>query len=56
MMLHVVRLRIAFAQVPVRYLPRVGESAVTGDFGNAFSLGLEMIGLVLRTRLKPRPR
>ena len=38
-------------QIPVNYLPRVGRSAVTGDFRKAFLLGLEMIALVLRYRL-----
>jgi glycosyltransferase involved in cell wall biosynthesis len=38
-------------QIPVNYLPRVGESSVTGDFRKAFALGLWMIGLVLRYRL-----
>ncbi len=56
MMLHVVRPRIPFVQVPVRYLPRVGESAVTGDRRKAIKLGLHMIGLVLQTRLAHRPR
>jgi glycosyltransferase involved in cell wall biosynthesis len=56
MMLHVVRLRIPFVQVPVRYMPRVGESAVTGDWRKAFRLGVHMIGLVLRTRLAHRSR
>jgi glycosyltransferase involved in cell wall biosynthesis len=46
-------------QIPVNYLPRVGESSVTGDFWKAFFLGMTMIGLVLRYRLrswtKPRP-
>jgi glycosyltransferase involved in cell wall biosynthesis len=47
-------------QIPVNYLPRVGESSVTGDFRKAFLLGLTMIGLVLRYRLQswlsPRQR
>ena len=50
-------------QIPVNYLPRVGESSVTGDFKKAFVLGMTMIGLVLRYRLQgwlglrvPRPR
>jgi glycosyltransferase involved in cell wall biosynthesis len=50
-------------QIPVNYLPRVGESSVTGDLHKAFLLGLWMIGLVLRYRLlswarrrKLRPR
>ena len=45
-------------QVPVNYLPRVGESSVTGDMRKAFALGMLMIGLVLRYRLASwvRPR
>lgn len=39
-------------QIPVNYLPRVGESSVTGDFRKAFLLGLTMIGLVLKFRLR----
>ena len=39
-----------FVQVPVNYHPRVGESAVTGDFGKAVGLGLDMIRLVVVTR------
>ncbi len=39
-------------QIPVNYLPRVGESSVTGDFWKAFFLGITMIGLVLRYRLR----
>src|SRR5215211_5087588 len=38
-------------QIPVNYLPRVGESAVTGDTRKAASLGLGMISLVWRYRL-----
>jgi glycosyltransferase involved in cell wall biosynthesis len=39
-------------QVPVNYLPRVGTSSVTGDLRKAFALGMWMIGLVLRYRLR----
>src|SRR5438132_8351040 len=39
-------------QVPVNYLPRVGVSSVTGDVRKAILLGLWMIGLVLRYRLR----
>jgi glycosyltransferase involved in cell wall biosynthesis len=39
-------------QIPVNYLPRVGESSVTGDFWKAFFLGMTMIGLVLRYRVR----
>jgi glycosyltransferase involved in cell wall biosynthesis len=41
-----------FVQVPINYHPRVGESAVTGDLRKAFALGVEMIGLVLRIRMR----
>jgi len=48
-----------WVEVPVNYLPRVGESAVTGDLGKALVLGMQMIMLILRFRLRtlgPRPR
>lgn len=41
-----------FVQVPVNYHPRVGESAVTGDLKKTLALGVDMIGLVLRIRLR----
>ena len=49
-----------FVEIPVNYLPRVGRSSVTGSRLVAFGLGLRMIGLILRFRLKhpralPRP-
>jgi glycosyltransferase involved in cell wall biosynthesis len=39
-------------QIPVNYLPRVGVSSVTGDTRKAIVLGLWMIGLVLRYRVR----
>ena len=39
-----------FVEVPVNYLPRVGVSSVTGKPLAAVSVGLRMIGLVLRFR------
>jgi glycosyltransferase involved in cell wall biosynthesis len=45
---------VSFVQVPVNYRPRVGESAVTGDFMKAVRLGLEMIGIALTSRLRRR--
>ena len=39
-------------QIPVNYLPRVGVSSVTGDTRKAILLGVWMIGLVLRYRLR----
>ena len=55
MMLHAARLRVPLVQVPVKYLPRVGESSVTGDRGKTFQLGMSMIGLCLRERFR-RPK
>jgi hypothetical protein len=44
-----------FVEVPVNYLPRVGESSVTGKRLLAVQVGLRMIQLVLRfTRAAPR--
>lgn len=39
-------------QIPVNYLPRVGESSVTGDPRKAFFLGMWMITLILRYRFR----
>jgi hypothetical protein len=47
--------RLRIIQVPVNYLPRVGTSSVTGDPVKATVLGLWMISLVLRYRLRSAP-
>lgn len=52
MMLHAARLRLPLVQVPVKYQERVGESSVTGDRQKTVRLGLEMIGMCLRTRAR----
>jgi glycosyltransferase involved in cell wall biosynthesis len=39
-------------QIPVNYLPRVGESSVTGDIRKTVPLGLWMIGIILKYRLR----
>ncbi len=52
MMLHAARLRVSLVQVPVKYLPRVGESSVTGDRVKTFRLGMSMIGLCLHHRFR----
>jgi hypothetical protein len=53
LMLGVIR-RARIVQVPVNYHPRVGQSSVTGDLGKTVSLGLEMIRMVVRMRIKRR--
>ena len=51
LMLRVITSGTRFVEVPVNYLPRVGESAVTGEFRKALLLGLQMIWFILRFRL-----
>ncbi len=41
-----------YIEVPVNYLPRVGASSATGDPMAALSIGLRMIILILRWRLR----
>jgi glycosyltransferase involved in cell wall biosynthesis len=51
MVLSVLR-KLKVIQVPVNYTKRVGTSSVTGDKLVAFSLGLDMIRLVLSYRVR----
>ena len=44
--------RSKLVQIPVNYHPRVGHSSVTGHLDKTIRLGLEMIRLVLRMRLR----
>ena len=54
MLLIGVIMRVRMVQVPVNYHPRVGVSSVTGEFGKTVSLGLEMIRLTIRMRVRRR--
>ena len=45
--------RAKIVQVPVNYHPRVGESSVTGDLRKTIRLGLQMLAMVLRMRIRP---
>jgi glycosyltransferase involved in cell wall biosynthesis len=56
MMIRSLQAGLRVIQVPVNYLPRVGQSSVTGDPVKAFRLGLIMIWLITRSRLQRRPR
>jgi hypothetical protein len=47
LMLRVITSGARFVEVPVNYLPRVGESTSTGDLWKAFLLGLRMILFIL---------
>jgi glycosyltransferase involved in cell wall biosynthesis len=52
LMLLVITSGARVVEVPVNYLPRVGESSVTGDLRKAVKLGFQMIGFILRFRLR----
>ena len=52
MLLIVILNGIHFIEIPVNYKKRVGESSVTGSKVKAFFLGMSMIGMILRYRLK----
>ncbi len=43
---------IKFIEIPVNYRKRVGESSVTGDKIKAFRLGMTMIFMILRYRIR----
>ena len=58
MLLVATRRHVRVVQIPVNYLPRVGESSVTGDVGKTVRLGARMIGMVAKARassLAPLP-
>ncbi len=44
--------KVSFMEIPVKYAPRVGVSSVTGDKIVAFFLGMRMISLILKYRIK----
>jgi SAM-dependent methyltransferase len=52
LMLLVITSGARVVEVPVNYLPRVGDSSVTGDMGKAIKLGLQMIVYILQFRLR----
>jgi dolichol-phosphate mannosyltransferase len=54
MMLVAAILKIRMVQVPVNYRPRVGTSSVTGDPRRTAVLGSQMVGHVVRSRLRAR--
>ena len=52
MLLLAVQHKARIVQIPVNYHPRVGRSAVTGNLGTTVGLGVEMLHMVLSTRLR----
>jgi glycosyltransferase involved in cell wall biosynthesis len=52
MMLLALMMGARFVEIPVNYLPRVGYSAATGRPLTAIWIGIRMIGLILRSRVR----
>jgi len=52
MMLQIIKNDIKFIEIPVNYLQRVGISSATGDFKKTFIIGLKMLLLIFKHRLK----
>ncbi|MEA3329254.1 MAG: glycosyltransferase family 2 protein [Nanoarchaeota archaeon] len=52
MMLQVIRNKINYIEIPINYLKRVGVSSATGDFKRTFVIGLQMICLIFKHKLK----
>jgi glycosyltransferase involved in cell wall biosynthesis len=52
MMLLCIKSRSKAIEIPLNYKQRVGESTVTGNRWKAFALGLVMVGLITKFRLK----
>ena len=48
----VIKSGAGFIEIPVNYKPRVGKSSVTGSMKKAFVLGIKMILLIFRYKLK----
>lgn len=52
LMLLVITSGARVVEVPVNYLPRVGQSSVTGDLRKAIKLGFQMIAFIMAFRLR----
>ncbi|MFN8524374.1 MAG: glycosyltransferase family 2 protein [Chloroflexota bacterium] len=52
MVIAALRRRLRVIEVPVNYRGRVGESKITGSVKTAVTVGLRMIGLIVRSRVR----
>lgn len=43
---------LRMVQIPINYQRRVGKSSATGDFSKALTIGLQMIALIVKFRLR----
>lgn len=48
MMLQIIRSRIKYIEIPIKYLRRIGKSSATGDFKRTVKIGFSMIWLILK--------
>jgi len=53
--LHVLSRKIPYIEIPVNYRKRVGVSAVTGSMAKTVLVALQMLWLIIRFRLSPKP-
>lgn len=51
MMIQIIKNRIQYIEIPVRYLRRIGVSSVTGDMKRTIPVGIKMLRLILMHRL-----
>jgi glycosyltransferase involved in cell wall biosynthesis len=51
MMLQVIRNKINYIEIPIKYLRRVGVSSATGDFRRTFKIGMSMVWLIFKHRI-----
>jgi hypothetical protein len=52
LMIWLTRREFKMVEIPVNYLPRIGESQYTGTTWKAFKLGLEMVWLIFIYRFR----
>lgn len=50
MMLQIIRNKIRYIEIPIKYLKRIGTSSVTGRFSKVIIVGLKMVLLILKHR------
>ncbi|MDP2762984.1 MAG: glycosyltransferase family 2 protein [Enterobacteriaceae bacterium] len=51
-MMLIIMNKIKFVEIPIHYKERIGKSSVTGSFWKSFILGIQMINIVFKYRIK----
>lgn len=52
MIIEAINAGLRIVEIPLRYKERIGDSKITGSYKKAFTVGLDMIWLILTRRLK----